>query len=163
MFQARVPGCLQVSRALYLVSTTPMCSLVFICNRMQCNVPADCWRLQTAEFAPAYAYEPRLLLKDFPGLAACVRRMRDEATYSIATLWKRADSLDNKSHTYICLCIDMRKSLTIDTRIQKDPNRYFKVRGHMMARTRSSHQTLKKRLMKHATPCKTRPKSRGRA
>ncbi len=40
-----------------------MCSLVFICKRMQCNVPADCWRLQTAEFAPAYAYEPRLLLK----------------------------------------------------------------------------------------------------
>lgn len=37
------------------------------------------------------------------------------------------------------------------------------VRSHMMARTRSSQQTLNKRLMKHATPYKNLQEPRAKA
>ena len=40
---SRVSGCLQGARALYLVPSIPMCSLVFARMHMQCNVPDHCW------------------------------------------------------------------------------------------------------------------------
>ena len=65
----------------------------------------------------------------------------------------------NCPHTCICIAISMRKSLTIATHTHGPQT----VRCHMIdefdgeeggGRTRSSQQTLKKRLMKHAAPQK---------
>ena len=114
------------------------------CNATSLRTAGGCKRRNLSQ---RMHISPDFSPKEFPGLAACVNYARQEAALP---LWKRADLLDNRSHTCISSCIDMRKSLTLGTSIH-DPE---SVRCHMMARTRSSHQTLKKRLLKHATPWK---------
>ena len=65
-FLARVPGCLQISRVLYLVPrNSHVQPRVYVHARVVCNatslrIAGGCKRPQ---FAPAYACEPRLLLK----------------------------------------------------------------------------------------------------
>ena len=53
---------------------------------LQCNVPAACWRLQTAKCAPAYACEPSFLPQYSRDSlhASKIMNFQHEAIYSIA-------------------------------------------------------------------------------
>lgn len=107
------PGCpvacrFRVPCTLYLqVPCAASCLCTAYAKSMQCNVPAD-WRLQTAQFASAYACEPRVFFtKVFPGFPECVKSHELSATTQLqhCHAGKHADLLDDRSHVCICCCI----------------------------------------------------------
>ncbi len=122
---------------------------------MQCNVPEHCWRLQTAKFAPTtHACAPRVLLKYSRDSrhASQLMKSRQDTNYSITSMevsrFARQSEV-SRMHLHgdrLGGCVQITQQ---SVRVYMVPKRT----GHM-ARTRSSHQALKKRLMKQATPYK---------
>lgn len=142
--QSCVVACrFRVSCTLYLQFPCAA-SCLRTCKNMQCNVPEGIrWRLQTPKFAPQSMHA-----SPFPGLGPRVRVMK--TSYSMILV-------DNKMpHPCMFSWTEMRKSLlTIIVTHISYVGIYIRpemAASHMMARTRSSHQTLKKRLMKQAMP-----------
>ena len=125
---------------------------------MQCNVPADCWRLQNGGISPQRMHtSPDFSTKSIPGTRCMRQVMLGRRPPTALPRRTRADFFDSRSHVCICCAVAtmcVNRSRSTSSWIGKKPPE--------MARTRSSHQTLKKRLMKQSTPWTMSPKPEAR-
>lgn len=128
-----------------------------ICNATSLRILA----VANGHVCPSVCMRAQRITKLSPGLAACVHLIQLSAgghlqSYTIrkACRLPLTTSLTHAPAIYIGISAQITHHRYVTTYIRGPWSREPTLgsRSHTIARTRSSHQTLKKRLMKHATP-----------